>query len=226
MMSTLPMLLLLLLLLLVHLTVGRASAAGAVVAAGKLTTVEIAPGVAMPFANLGGSDGAQSNYTFGLTAGFRGFDTALSYTTGNVQPKLGAAIRRSSLPRADLFVTTKIPCCPAASEGFQHYYCDGHPRSGSNLTVTADADISSTLADIGIEYADLILLHWPCQTIEQTWETYEPTQTGPSSLSTPLIRTPSFPVSVESSCYSQSPSHCKIAVHGKGMGECLETCLH
>ena len=43
-------------------------------------TVEIAPGVAMPFANLGGSDGAQSNYTFGLAAGFRGFDTALSYT--------------------------------------------------------------------------------------------------------------------------------------------------
>jgi hypothetical protein len=35
------------------------------------TTVEIAPGVNMPFANLGGSDGAQSNYTFGLAAGFR-----------------------------------------------------------------------------------------------------------------------------------------------------------
>ena len=175
MVSTLPTLLLLLLLLLL-LTVGRASAAGAVVSAGnKLTTVEIAPGVAMPFANLGGSDGAQSNYTYGLAAGFRGFDTALSYTTGNVQPKLGAAIRRSSLARADLFVTTKIPCCPAASDGFQHYYCDGHPRSGSNLTVTAGADISSTLADIGIEYADLILLHWPCQTIEQTWQTYAPT---------------------------------------------------
>ena len=48
------------------------------------TTVEIAPGVAMPFANLGGSDGAQSNYTLGLAAGFRGFDTALSYTRGDV----------------------------------------------------------------------------------------------------------------------------------------------
>jgi diketogulonate reductase-like aldo/keto reductase len=153
--------------------VGRASTAvadaeGVVVN----TTVEIAPGVAMPFANLGGSDGAQSNYTFGLDAGFRGFDTALSYTRGDVQPKLGEAIRHSSIARSDLFVTTKIPCCPAASMGFQHYYCDGHPRSGSNLTATADADINLTLADIGIDYADLILLHWPCETIEETWATY------------------------------------------------------
>ena len=137
------------------------------------STVEIAPGVQMPFANLGGSDGAQSNYTFGLVAGFRGFDTALSYTRGDVQPKLGAAIRRSSVARSDLFVTTKIPCCPAASKGFQHYYCDGHPRTGSNLTATANADIDSTLADIGIEYADLILLHWPCETIEETRATYK-----------------------------------------------------
>ena len=137
------------------------------------TTVEIAPGVAMPFANLGGSDGAQSNYTIGLVAGFRGFDTALSYTRGDVQPKLGEAIRHSSIARSDLFVTTKIPCCPAASMGFQHYYCDGHPRRGSNLTATADADINLTLADIGIDYADLILLHWPCETIEETWATYK-----------------------------------------------------
>ena len=153
------------LLLLLQL-VGRASTAVA------STTVEIAPGVAMPFANLGGSDGAQSNYTLGLAAGFRGFDTALSYTRGDVQPKLGAAIRHSSIARSTLFVTTKIPCCPAASKGFQGYYCTGHPRSGSNLTATADADINLTLADIGVEYADLILLHWPCETIEETWATY------------------------------------------------------
>jgi diketogulonate reductase-like aldo/keto reductase len=154
------------------LTITSSSSSGSSGGGGG-STVEIAPGVAMPFANLGGSDGAQSNYTFGLAAGFRGFDTALSYTTGNVQPKLGAAIRHSSIARSDLFVTTKIPCCPAASKGFQHYYCDGHPRSGSNLTATADADINSTLADIGIDYADLILLHWPCETVEATWATYK-----------------------------------------------------
>ena len=68
---------------------------------------------------------------------------------------------------------TKVPCCPAASKGFQGYYCTGHPRNGSNLTATADADISSTLADIGVEYADLILLHWPCETVEDTWATYK-----------------------------------------------------
>ena len=171
-----PMMRTLLLLPLLQQLVGHASAEGVVSVVGtggSTTTVEIAPGVAMPYANLGGSDGAQSNYTFGLAAGFRGFDSALSYTRGDVQPKLGAAIRHSAIARADLFVTTKIPCCPAASKGFQHYYCDGHPRSGSNLTATADADINLTLADIGLDYADLILLHWPCETIEETWATYK-----------------------------------------------------
>jgi 2,5-diketo-D-gluconate reductase A len=168
-----PMMRTLLLLPLLQQLVGHASAEGVVGTGGSTTTVEIAPGVAMPYANLGGSDGAQSNYTFGLAAGFRGFDSALSYTRGDVQPKLGAAIRHSAIARADLFVTTKIPCCPAASKGFQHYYCDGHPRSGSNLTATADADINLTLTDIGLDYADLILLHWPCETIEETWATYK-----------------------------------------------------
>jgi diketogulonate reductase-like aldo/keto reductase len=53
------------------------------------------------------------------------------------------------------------------------YYCAGHPRSSPNLTETANADINSTLADIGIEYADLILLHFPCARVEDTWATYK-----------------------------------------------------
>jgi 2,5-diketo-D-gluconate reductase A len=39
--------------------------------------------------------------------------------------------------------------------------------------LTAEADINSTLMDIGLIYADLILLHWPCETIEETWATYK-----------------------------------------------------
>jgi len=132
-------------------------------------TIEIAPGVFMPFANMGGSDGHYSNYSLWMELGGRGFDSALSYTKGDVQQKLGEAIRSSGIPRSELFITTKIPCCSGSTSAFGGYYCSGHPHAHPQ----PDEDIDSTLSQIGLEYADLIILHWGCLTLEETVATYK-----------------------------------------------------
>ena len=46
--------------------------------AAPVDTIEIAPGVFMPYANLGGVRSRPSNYTEWLTLGGRGLDTALT----------------------------------------------------------------------------------------------------------------------------------------------------
>ena len=72
-------------------------------------TMAIAPNVFMPQINLG-----ISNHTLWLEVGGRGLDTALVYGDP-AQAEVGQAVRSSSLDRASIFVTTKIPCCPATT---------------------------------------------------------------------------------------------------------------
>merc|ERR1711865_141549 len=74
-------------------------------------TVTIAPGVHQPLVNLGGVTSKPSNYSSWLTVGGRGLDTALTYGD-TVQQEVAAAMDSSSVPRDQIFLTTKIPCCP------------------------------------------------------------------------------------------------------------------
>lgn len=105
------------------------------------TTIEIAPGVFMPLVNVGGGGTKflPSNYSLWLELGGRGLDTALTYGD-DVQRDVGKAIKASGLPRDQLFVTTKVPC-PAQSSD----------------------DAGHDLEMIGVDYVDLMLLHWPCR---------------------------------------------------------------
>ena len=75
----------------------------------RQATIEIAPGVFMPLINLG-----RGNHSAWLRVGGRGVDTAYDYGDGH-QREIGAAIRRSGIPRSEIFVTTKVPCCESAS---------------------------------------------------------------------------------------------------------------
>ena len=75
------------------------------------TTVEIAPGVNMPYINLGGVHSHPSNYSAWLELGGVGLDSALMYGD-DVQLHMGDAIKASAVPREKLFVTSKVPCCP------------------------------------------------------------------------------------------------------------------
>ena len=70
--------------MLVHLAVLSCVAAATVAVASSPKTIEIAPGVNMPFANLGGVDSEPSNYSAWLELGGRGLDTGragLTHTT-------------------------------------------------------------------------------------------------------------------------------------------------
>jgi diketogulonate reductase-like aldo/keto reductase len=105
------------------------------------TTVEIAPGVFMPLVGIGGGGKKflPSNYSLWLELGGRGLDTALTYGD-DVQRDVGKAIQASGIPRDQIFVTTKVPC-PAQTSG----------------------DVEHDLEMLGLDYVDLMLLHWPCR---------------------------------------------------------------
>ena len=57
------------------------------------------------------ANGINANHSVWLDAGGRHIDTAFIH--GDDQQKsIGEAIRRSNINRGDLFVTTKVACCP------------------------------------------------------------------------------------------------------------------
>jgi diketogulonate reductase-like aldo/keto reductase len=71
-----------------------------------------------------------------LEAGYRHIDTASMYRN---EQSVGAALRRSGLPREQVFVTTKL--MPART--------------------SARAELEKSLERLGLAYVDLYLIHWP-----------------------------------------------------------------
>jgi 2,5-diketo-D-gluconate reductase A len=86
--------------------------------------------------------------------GYRHIDTAAKY--GN-ETGVGQGIRDCGVPRADLFVTTKL------DGGYQ-----GDDR--------AIAGLADSLGRLGLDYVDLLLIHWPVPARDlyvSTWRTFE-----------------------------------------------------
>ena len=75
-----------------------------------------------------------------LQAGYRHIDTALAY--GN-EHEVGLGIKESGVPRSEIFLTTKL------NNTWHHRVAAG---------------IDSSLRDLGTDYVDLYLMHWPCST--------------------------------------------------------------
>ena len=94
-----------------------------------------------------------------LELGGRGIDTALMY--GDVaQKEVGAAVKwgiSRGISRKELFVATKIPCCPQTKNDTFSSWCTQNPG-----TWDASANIEHDFEMLGVEYVDLMLLHWPC----------------------------------------------------------------
>ena len=97
----------------------------------------------MPVIGLGvaelSDDETERAVSTALEIGYRLIDTAAVY--GN-EAAVGRAIAASGVPRAELFVTTKVA---NADQGF-------------NLTQDA---VKVSLDKLGLDYVDLFLIHWP-----------------------------------------------------------------
>jgi diketogulonate reductase-like aldo/keto reductase len=74
-----------------------------------------------------------------IEIGYRHVDTAAAY---NNEAGVGAAVRACGLPRDELFVTTKL-------------------RNGEHGYESALRAYDETLQRLGLDYADLYLVHWP-----------------------------------------------------------------
>jgi 2,5-diketo-D-gluconate reductase A len=91
-----------------------------------------------------------------LEVGYRHIDTAQMY--GN-EKGVGEAVRASGLDRADVFITSKL-------------------HNGSHHPDDARRAFDQTLSELGVDYVDLFLIHWPLPTLYDgdfvsTWETLE-----------------------------------------------------
>lgn len=74
-----------------------------------------------------------------LKAGYRHIDTAAFY--GN-EEEVGKAIRDSNVPREEIFVTTKV-------------------RNTDRGYEKAKKSLEESLERLGLDYVDLLLIHWP-----------------------------------------------------------------
>ena len=74
-----------------------------------------------------------------LDAGYRHIDTARKYGT---EPAVGEAMRACGLPRAEIFLTTKV--------SHENLKADDFARS-----------VDESLAALKVDYVDLLLVHWP-----------------------------------------------------------------
>lgn len=101
-------------------------------------------GVRMPLEGFGVfqvSDLAQCEQAVidAIASGYRLIDTAAAYMN---EEAVGAAIRKSNVPREDLFITSKLWVQDATYEG-------------------AKQAIDTSLAKLGLDYLDLYLIHQP-----------------------------------------------------------------
>ncbi|KAK1845089.1 aldehyde reductase [Colletotrichum chrysophilum] len=75
-----------------------------------------------------------------LKNGYRHIDTAHNYGT---EEQVGRGIRRSGVSRDEIFITTKLWCN-------SHHPDDVEPA------------LDDSLRDLGVDYVDLYLMHYPC----------------------------------------------------------------
>jgi 2,5-diketo-D-gluconate reductase A len=89
-----------------------------------------------------------------LEAGYRHIDTAVKY--GN-ERGVGNGVRASGVDRSELFITTKL---------------DGQYQ-GNDRAVEG---LNGALERLGLDYVDLLLIHWPLPQRDEyvsTWKTFE-----------------------------------------------------
>jgi 2,5-diketo-D-gluconate reductase A len=115
-------------------------------------------GIEMPQLGLGlfgpDDEGAAETVATALALGYRLLDTAEQYQN---ERGVGDGIRRSDVPREDIFVITKL----------------GNDKHGYDATLRAFDD---QLARLGLDYLDQYLIHWPMTKLDlyvESWRALE-----------------------------------------------------
>ncbi|KAL4922795.1 NADP-dependent oxidoreductase domain-containing protein [Aspergillus aurantiobrunneus] len=107
-----------------------------------MTTFKLNTGATIPALGFGtwqDAEAQESAVAEALKAGYRHIDTARVYGT---EKAVGAAIRKSGVPRNEIFLTTKL------------WNNKHHPDD-------VEQALADSLNDLGLEYIDLFLMHWP-----------------------------------------------------------------
>ncbi len=118
-----------------------------------MKTFTLANGVSIPCVGYGTykvtGKSAVDIVKMALSAGYRHLDTARMYEN---EKEIGQAIKESGVPRADLFLTTKVWRADLSYDGVMR-------------------SVEGSLQDLGTEYLDLCLLHWPMpETDRDQWQ--------------------------------------------------------
>lgn len=124
-----------------------------------MQTVKLNDGLEMPLLGFGVfqmTDAAECEREVldALETGYRLIDTAASYQN---ETQVGNALKQSSIPRSDLFVTTKLWLQDTSYEG-------------------AKAQFERSLNRLQLDYVDLYLIHQPYGDVHGAWRAMEELQ--------------------------------------------------
>jgi 2,5-diketo-D-gluconate reductase B len=99
------------------------------------------PAVGLGTSNLGGGGDGVTGETVAtaLKLGYRHIDTAWKYGS---ERAVGEGMRASGVPRSEIFLCTKV----------SHEYL---------RAADFDRSVDESLANLGVDYVDLLLVHWP-----------------------------------------------------------------
>ena len=86
-----------------------------------------------------------------LSVGYRSLDTAQYYEN---EAMVGSAVRKSGIPRDEIFITSKL--------------CLSWPSYAK-----AKDNVKGSLHRMGLDYLDLMLIHWPMGNDSEIWAAFE-----------------------------------------------------
>ena len=121
-----------------------------------METIKLNNGVEMPALGFGtyqvtNPAECEKSVIEAIRAGYRLIDTAQAY--GN-EEAIGAAIKNCGVPREELFITTKV--------WFRSYEKEECRKS-----------LEESMGKLGVEYLDMVLLHWPFGNVYAAWRVLE-----------------------------------------------------
>ncbi|MFN0292468.1 aldo/keto reductase [Pedobacter helvus] len=121
-----------------------------------MQTVELNNGVKMPILGFGVYQvpdpvECENSVYEAIKAGYRLIDTAAAYVN---EEAVGKAVRRSGVPREELFITTKL-------------WVQDHPYEKAKIA------FEKSLKNLGLDYLDLYLIHQPFGDIYGAWRAME-----------------------------------------------------